>query len=135
MARVRRFFTALIRMTALPALRAAGGLIWTILVPTFRALAGVSIVIAAIALASDTGPIDASGGVHLRPTSVLADWQSLAPAALDATHRFVVKRMQPWVWEALSAPLTLPSFVVFLVLGLILGYLGRHRRQVAIFAN
>lgn len=132
---LRKIVTGILRVTALPVLRGGGGFLWTLAVPTLRVLAGVSIVVASVALASDAGPVSAGGGVHLKPTPVLAHWQEIAPGTLEATRGFVQKRMRPWIWDAVSAPLKLPSFVFFFLLGLMLGYLGRHRRQVAIFAN
>ena len=125
----------LLRMTALPLLRAVGGVLWTLTVPMLRVLAGVCFVLAAVALASDAGPI--GGGVpwRLQPTPVLVHWQGMAPSSLEDTRGFIVKRMRPWMWDALSAPLKLPTFVFFSGLGLLLGYGGRHRREVAIFSN
>ena len=125
----------LIRMTVLPAALTVGGIAWTVAVPALRLLAAVSFVVAAVALASDAGPAGTGGPLRLEPTPVLSHWRAVAPASLDATQSFIVKRMRPWVWDAVSAPLRLPSFVFFCGLGLLLGYLGRHRRQVAIFSN
>jgi len=132
---LKQLISALLRMTALPVLRGLGGFVWTLMVPTLRVLSGVSIVIASVAMASDAGPVSFAGGVHLKSTPVLAHWQQVAPSSLEATRGFVQKRMRPWIWDAVSAPLKMPSFVFFLLLGVLLGYLGRHRRQVAIFAN
>jgi len=135
MSGLKHLFGALLRMTALPLLRAAGGFVWSLLVPSLRVLAGVSIIAGSVALASDLSPIGMGGPVQLKPTPVLSHWHQIAPASLDATRGFIEKRMRPWVWEAVSAPLKLPSFVFFVLLGFLLGYLGRHRRQVVIFAN
>ena len=126
---------ALMRMTALPVLRAIGGVTWTLALPTFRALAGVCLIVAAVALAADAGPAGNGGAVRLQPTAVLTQWEQIAPASLEATRGFVVSRIRPWVWDAISAPLRLPAFVFFAGLGLAFGYVGRHRRHVAIFAN
>lgn len=131
---LKQLVTGVLRVTALPVLRGAGGILRMLFVPTFRVLAGVSIVIASVALASDAGPVS-GGELHLKPTPVLAHWQQVAPGSLEVARGFIQKRTRPWIWDAVSAPLKLPSFVFFFLLGLLLGYLGRHRRQVAIFAN
>lgn len=132
---LKHFVTGILRVTAFPVLRAGGALLWTLSVPTLRVLAGVSIVAASVALASDAGPAGLNGRVDLKPTPVLSHWQQFAPRSLETTRGFVQKRLRPWIWDAVSAPLHLPSFLFFFLLGLVLGYLGRHRRQVAIFAN
>ena len=130
-----RFFKSLLRTVTLAPLRAVGGILWTLLVPTFRGLAGVFLIVAAIALASDVGPLTTRGPQTFHPTTVITHWHEFAPASLDATQAFFTKRMRPWIWDAFSAPLRLPSFVFFVGLGAILGYLGRHRRNVNIFVN
>ena len=135
MTALKRLLTALLRITALPFLRAVGGLLWSITVPTFRVLAGVCLIVAAVALASDAGPAMMGGPMRLQPTTVLTHWENSAPASLESAHGFIVNRMRPWIWDAASAPLKLPAFVFFTGLGLAFGYLGRRRRLVAIFAN
>jgi len=132
---LRQYFAGLMRVTAMPVLRGGGGVLWTLLVPTLRALAGVSIIVAAVALASDAGSTGLSSPLQIKPTPVIVHWQQIAPSSLESTRGFVQKRMRPWVWDAVSAPLKMPSFVFFVLLGALLGYLGRHRRQVMIFSN
>ena len=130
-----RFMTGLLRVLTLPLLRAVGGVVWTLAVPTFRALAGVFLVIAAVALASDAGPVTTGGRRGFEPTTVVSHWQQIAPSSLAATRSFLTKRTRPWVWDVFSAPLRLPTFAFFVGLGLVFGYLGRHRRRVEIFVN
>ena len=69
------------------------------------------------------------------PATVVKHWQQVSPTTLEATRTYLTTRTRPWVWDAFSAPLRLPAVVFFAALGLILGYLGRHRRRVEIFAN
>jgi hypothetical protein len=135
MQRLIRAAGALARLLTLPLLRAIGGIFLTLAIPSLRALAGVFLVVAAIALASDAGPLTAGGQRSFEPTQVIRHWQQLAPSSLESTQTFLTKRTRPWVWDAVSAPLRLPSFVFFALLGALVGYLGRHRYRVNIFAN
>jgi hypothetical protein len=135
MASLMRMLASLTRLLTLPVLRAVGGVIVAIAVPLSRALAGVCLIVAAVALASDMGPGSLSRQRSIEPTSVIRNWQQIAPSSLEAVQSFLVKRTRPWIWDAFSAPLRLPSFVFFAALGLLFGYLGRHRQRVNIFAN
>jgi hypothetical protein len=135
-----RALTGLARLLTLPLLRGLGGVLLTLSVPTLRAVAAIFLVVAAVALASDAGTSTTGGAATgaksaFHATPVLAHWQKLAPTSLDATRAFVTTRLRPWVWDAVSGPLRLPSFVFFAALGALLGYLGRHRRRVEIFVN
>jgi hypothetical protein len=135
MSAILRAMTALIRSLTLPLLRGIGGIATTIALPTFRALAGIFLVVAAVALAHDAGNISADPAKGFQPTAVVTHWQQFAAPSLDNTKQFVTKRLRPWVWDALSAPLKLPSFVFFTLVAIVLGYCGRHNRTVEIFAN
>ena len=135
MAAMIRFFMTVVRTVALPPLHAVAGILTTFTIPTFRALAGTFLIVAAVALASDIGPITSSGAKSFHATIVVSHWQQIAPSSLDATVAFFTKRERPWVWDAFSAPLRLPTFVFFTVLGAIFGYLGRRRHRVNIFVN
>jgi hypothetical protein len=135
MASLIRFAKNVFRATTLPLLRAVGGIGWTLTVPTFRALAGVFLIVAAVALASDLGSLTTGGKRNFQPTPALTHWQQTAPTSLGAIKAFFTQRMRPWIWDAFSAPLRLPTFVFFTCLGAIFGYLGRRRRHVNIFVN
>ncbi len=118
-----------------PLLRGIGGILATISIPVLRGLAGVCLIIAAVALASDMGTATMGGQKQIEPTSVVRHWQTFAASSLEQTRSFLNKRTRPWVWEAFSTPLRLPTFVFFTLLGLALGYLGRRRQRVNIFVN
>jgi hypothetical protein len=126
---------SLVRLLTLPALRALAGLMSTISYPLARAAAGIALIIAAVALAHDLGPATVGRTSDFHATAVLTHWQQLAPESLLAASGFATKRLQPWVWSAATAPLKLPTFIVFAVLGAVFGYLGRRRQRVEIFAN
>lgn len=135
MAALMRALASLTRLLTLPVLRAVGGILAGIAVPLSRAMAGVCLIIAAVALASDMGPTSLARQQSFEPTAVITHWQEIAPASLEGVHTFLMKRTRPWIWDAFSAPLRLPSFVFFAALCLLFGYLGRHRQRVNIFAN
>ena len=125
----------LARALTLPLLRAVGGILLTLTIPVLRASAAVFLIIAAVALASDLGPVTAAAPRSMKMTSVVEHWSKISPTSLDTTRSFLTKRTRPWVWDAFSTPLKLPAFVFFCVLGLTVGYLGRRRQRVNIFAN
>jgi MYXO-CTERM domain-containing protein len=55
---------------------------------------------------------------------------------LDLTRKAVQRRTHPLVWDmGLARVLQLPTWGVLGLLGLALGYLGRRRREVNIYAN
>lgn len=138
-----RSFLALLVNTAgnvahgltMPLLRAIGGILATLAIPVLRGLAGVCLVVAAVALASDMGTATMGGQRRIEPTSVVRHWQTFGTNSLEQTRSFLTKRTRPWVWEAVSTPLRMPTFVFFTLLGLSFGYLGRRRTRVNIFAN
>jgi hypothetical protein len=120
---------------AMPLLRAIGGILATLTIPVLRGLAGVCLIVAAVALASDMGTATMGGQRSIEPTPVVRHWQTFGAHSLELTRSFLTKRTRPWVWEAVSTPLRMPTFVFFTLLGLAFGYLGRRRYRVNIFAN
>lgn len=129
------FLGRLLRGLTLPLLEGTGGVLATLAIPTLRGLCGVCFIVAAVALASDLGTAPSGGARAFTPTPALRHWQSVAPQSLEGTRSFLIKRTRPWVWDAVSAPLRMPTFAFFSLLGLVFGYLGRRRTGVNIFAN
>lgn len=127
--------SSLARVLTLPLLRAIGGILLTLTIPVLRFAAGVCLIVAAVALASDMGTATTGGQRRVEPTAVVQHWQQFSPTTMDTTRAFLMKRTRPWVWDAVSAPLRLPTFAFFSAVGLLLGYLGRRRSRVNIFAN
>lgn len=100
-----------------------------------RVLARPLLIVAVIALAYD-GTRTLAGGSGLVVTSVADHWASLAPKSIDAVRALVSTRLHPVAWDHGIAPLIrLPAWLVAGVLGLLLGWLGRRRREVRIFVN
>ena len=63
-------------------------------------------------------------------------WEALSPKTLEAAKRGVEKSAHPALWSVgLAQLLRPPGWAVFGVIGLVFGYLGRHRRRVKIFVN
>jgi len=136
-----RLLTGLARALTLPPLRALGGLLAGMALPFARAAAGVSMIIAAVALAHDLGPAMATARnasvqstAGFSPTSVMRHWEQLAPQSHKATRAFATQRM-PQAWSLVAGIFALPAFVAFTGFALIFGYFGRRRRRVEIFAN
>lgn len=62
-------------------------------------------------------------------------WQEVSPKSLEAARRSI-ERTHPALWTVVVQPaLKPPGWAVFGAAGVLLGYLGRHRRKVQIFVN
>jgi hypothetical protein len=100
-----------------------------------RLLAGLCLLIAVMALVADASPWLASSG-RFDATSLVAHWKQVAPASLERAEAAVVRNTGSWVWDPLIRSLIgMPTFVLFGALGILLGYLGRRRRRVNVYAN
>lgn len=100
-----------------------------------RVLARPLLIVAVIALAYD-GTRTLAGGSGLVMTSVADHLASLAPKSMDAIRALVSSRLHPVLWDHAIAPLVrLPAWLFAGVLGLLLGWIGRRRRDVRIFVN
>lgn len=101
----------------------------------FRFLCALFLLVAAIALVTDlSGPL--SAGQPFVATTLLAQWQEMAPATLQTAEAALKRATTPWLWDGLMAPLlSLPTFLLFGLLGLWCGYIGRRRHKVNIFVN
>lgn len=100
-----------------------------------RFLAAIFLLVAVIALLTDLSwPI--SAGRPFQATSVITQWQEMAPATLETSRESIIAATAPWVWDSLIAPvLNLPTFLLFGLLALACGYGGRRRHKVNIFVN
>jgi len=99
-----------------------------------RFLAGFLLLVAVIAAVNDvTRSLAADRTVTI---STYEHWSKLAPVTLAAAQRSVQRNTHPLVWDLALVPLLqLPAWGLFGLLGLLLGYAGRRRRQVNVFAN
>lgn len=103
-------------------------------VAVFRFLCALFLLVAVIALVTDLSAFTA--GQPFSITTVAAQWREMAPATLQSTAAFIQKATAPWVWTwVLSPVLALPTFLMFGLLALWTGYLGRRRHRVNIYVN
>jgi hypothetical protein len=100
----------------------------------FRFLAAVFLLAATIALVSDATPAVYGAG-EFTATSLAGHWADMAPSSLEAAKK-AVTGFAPVLWSGVVGPvLALPTFVLFGLLALGSGFLGRRRRAVRIFVN
>ncbi len=101
----------------------------------FRFLASLFLLIAVVALVADATPGTHEGNKFVA-TSLAKHWVDLAPSTLESTKAGVARHTFPWVWDSVIAPiLAVPTFVLFGLLALLTGYLGRRRHRVDIYIN
>jgi hypothetical protein len=101
----------------------------------FRFLSAVFLLVAVIALVSDATPPLAGAG-PFKATTLLGHWDDLAPNSLAAAKKAVTENTAEWVWTGIVEGLFgWPTFVIFGVLAIASGYLGRRRHKVQIFIN
>lgn len=101
-----------------------------------RFLAGVLLLIAAIAAIYDgTRALDKGGG-QIAMTSLGEQWSKLAPVSYKNAQNVVRRYSHPLIWdELIQRVLLLPTWAVFGTLGLVVAYVGRRRRRINVFAN
>jgi hypothetical protein len=101
----------------------------------FRFLSAVFLLVAVIAFVSDATPPLAGAGTF-KATTLLGHWDNLAPNSLAAAKAAVTGATAEWVWTTVVEGLIgWPTFVVFGLLAIGSGYLGRRRHKVQIFIN
>ena len=100
-----------------------------------RFLAALFALFALIAFAADISR-PAVDGQSQGAISLLQHLQTLAPSFVAALERSVEHSTSTFVWDpVLTSILSLPAWLIFLVLAIGAGFLGRPRRRVRIFAN
>ncbi|MCL4768286.1 MAG: hypothetical protein KJZ80_18860 [Hyphomicrobiaceae bacterium] len=101
---------------------------------SLRILSGLFLLAATLALISEA--TRAQLGVPSAPfTPLLVQLTETAPPVLRAIERSA-RSVHALLWDPmLRSMLTLPAWVVFGAIGLILGWLGRRRRSVDVFTN
>jgi len=103
------------------------------MLPFFRFLAGVFLLVAVIAAVYDGTRSLAVGSLVM--TSLLEHWSKLAPTLLAAAQSGVQRATHPLVWDMVRKLLTVPAWALFAAAGMVLAYAGRRRRRVNVFAN
>lgn len=103
--------------------------------PVLRFLAGLFALVAVVALVNDATPA-LNGTRAFEMTTVLGYWQQLAPASLEAARDGVSQQIAPWLWNpTILSVLELPTPVLFGLLALACGYLGRRRTETKLHIN
>lgn len=100
-----------------------------------RFLAALFALFTLIAFAADVSraPVDGAPG---GPISLMQHLQTWSPAFVASLQRSATATIDPFFWDpVLTSILNLPGTVIFLLLTIACGYLGRPRRRIRIFAN
>ena len=98
-----------------------------------RFLAALFALFTSISFAADVSRPRADGEGAI---SLLQHLHNLAPAFLAALERTITRAADAFAWEpVMTSILSLPATMIFLLLAIACGYLGRPRRRVRIFAN
>jgi hypothetical protein len=100
-----------------------------------RFLAALFALFSLIAFAADVSRPNVDG--HSQGTiSLMQHLQTLAPSFVTALERSVSRTFGPVAWDPiLTSLLSAPAALIFLVIAIGAGYLGRPRRRVRIFVN
>lgn len=100
-----------------------------------RIMARPLLIAAVVAVAYD-GSRTLAGGSGIVVTSLAEHWIHFFPATYEAAKTVLATRVHPQAWELALAPvLRLPAWLVAGALGLLLAWLGKRRKEVAIFIN
>jgi hypothetical protein len=103
--------------------------------PVLRFLTSIFALVAVVALVADATPA-LNSDAPFKMTTLAGDWQLLAPASLAAARTAVVGATAPWVWDtAIVSLLDLPTPVLFGLLAVLCGILGRRREEMKLHIN
>ncbi len=103
--------------------------------PVLRFLTSLFALVAVVALVADATPA-LNGAAPFKLTSVAGDWQLLAPATFETARTAVTGATLPWVWNgAVMGVLDLPTPVLFGLLAVLFGILGRRRDEMKLHIN
>jgi hypothetical protein len=100
-----------------------------------RFLAGAFLLVAVFAAVNDVTR-SMLAEERLPPVPTYEHWSRLAPVTLTLARNAVQRHTHPLVWDpGLVTVMQLPAWALFGVVGALLAYAGRRRREVNIFAN
>jgi hypothetical protein len=103
--------------------------------PVLRFLASLFALVAVVALVADATPA-LNGTAPFTMNTVVGDWTLLAPASLAAARTAVTDSVAPWVWDSVvMSVIGLPTPVLFGLLALAFGFLGRRREEMKLHVN
>ena len=103
--------------------------------PVLRFITGLLLLAAVVTLVSDAnGWLMGSG--PFRAKSLLQHWTEISPKSLAAFRGSVSAATSPKLWDGLVAPaFAIPTSLLFMVAGIVCGWLGRRRRRIDVYAN
>ncbi len=100
-----------------------------------RFLANVFFMVAIIALVIDATPA-LQGIDHFKLKAFATHWAELSPKSLKVFEETVTNVAGPFVWTYIvSTILNISTAILFAILGVLFGYLGRRRKRTNIFVN
>ena len=101
-----------------------------------RVLGVWSLLAAMVALTVDgTQSLATSDGQWI-VTPLGAHWFKLHAASLSISQAAIERHVAPWLWDpVILTLLQIPTWVFFGVLGLLLYWIGRRRKQLDVFQN
>jgi hypothetical protein len=103
--------------------------------PVLRFIASLFALVAVVALVADATPA-LNGSAPFAMNTVAGDWTLLAPATLVAARTGVSSATAPWVWDSLvMSVIGLPTPVLFGLLAVLFGFLGRRREVMKLHVN
>jgi hypothetical protein len=103
--------------------------------PVLRFIASLFALVAVVALVADATPA-LNGSAPFAMKTIADDWQQLAPASLAATRTAVTSATLPWVWDkAVMSVIGQPTPVLFGLLAVLFGFLGRRREVMKLHIN
>lgn len=103
--------------------------------PVLRFLASVFALVAIVALVTDATPA-LYGAKPFTATTVIGYWQELAPASFIAARTAIPTSTFPWVWNPVAlSVLGLPTPLLFGLLAVLCGFLGRRRAETKLHIN
>jgi len=103
--------------------------------PVLRFLTSLFALVAVVALVADATPA-LNGTKPFTLTTVVGFWQVIAPASLVSAREAVSHATAPWVWDSLvMSLLNEPAPVLFGILALVCGILGRRREETKLHIN
>lgn len=100
-----------------------------------RFLARPLLIAAVVAIAYD-GTRTLAGGSGLVITSLGDHWKHLSPNTLEALRHLLTTKLPAITWNMGLAPLLrMPAWLALGIVGLVLAWIGRRRKEVGIFIN
>jgi hypothetical protein len=105
------------------------------LLALLRILARPLLIVAVVALVYD-GTRTLAGGSGFVMTPLQEHWAHFSPRTLELAKVLITAKVHPLAWTSgIERLIRLPAWLVVGALGLLLAWLGRRRKSVAIFVN